>query len=144
LTAMLSEKEDKAIRFYCTHDFRIYLEVLPHLSIQRQYKHLCSVTLTSTRRIAGELHGLVSVIKQTDSKRLPQNLIYFDTYLLTCKFAETITCHITSTNIALGFIQFFTPFYPFLICLLPAFTEFYTSLFAAQNHGSCFVLLSLP
>ena len=43
LTALLNEKEDKAIRFYCTHDFRIYLEVLSHLSIQRQYKHPCSV-----------------------------------------------------------------------------------------------------
>jgi hypothetical protein len=59
LTEMLSEEEDKAIRFYCTYDLRIYLEVLPHLSIQIQYKHICSVTLTSTRRTAGELHGLV-------------------------------------------------------------------------------------
>jgi hypothetical protein len=41
LTAMLYEKEEKAIRVYCNHDFRIYLEVLPHLSIQRQYKHRC-------------------------------------------------------------------------------------------------------
>jgi hypothetical protein len=129
LTEMLSEKEDKAIRFYCTHDFRIYLEVLPHLSIQRQYQHLCSVTLTSTRRTAGELHGLVSVMKQTESKRLPQNRIYFATYLLMCKFADSITCHVTSTNIALGFIQILTPFYPFLICLLPAFTEFHTTFF---------------
>jgi hypothetical protein len=41
LKAMLNEKEEKAISFYCTHDFRIYLEVLPHLSIQRQQKHRC-------------------------------------------------------------------------------------------------------
>lgn len=105
-TAMLSENEDETIRFYCTRDFCIYLEVLQHLSIQRQYKHRCFVTLTRAHRPAGELHGLVSVIKQTESKRLPPESFYFAPHLLMWKFAEHITCHNTSTNIALGFIQF--------------------------------------
>ena len=88
--AMLKVKEDKAFELYYTQHLCIYLEVPPNISIQNLYEDFCSFTVTSKWRAKDELHVLVPVTKETESKCLTRNRIYFVPHILMCKSAESI------------------------------------------------------
>ena len=63
---------------------------------------------------------------------------------LMCKFAESITCHNTSTNIAIGIYSIFHSILPrSQLSTARLHSILYYILSAAQNHGSRFALLSL-